>query len=58
MQPRELQQALYLFEDGIDLSQPLTVTMGIERNTDWQNILRTIERERAMIRSRAANARE
>ena len=58
VQPRELQQALYLFEDGIDLSQPLTVTMGIERNTDWQNILRTIERERAMIRSRAANARE
>lgn len=58
LQPREVQQALYLFDDGLDLSQPLTVTMGIERNTDWQAILRTIERERAMIRSRAAHARE
>lgn len=57
LQPREVQQALYLFEDGLDLSQPLTVTMGIERNTDWQAILQTIERERAMIRSRAASAR-
>ncbi len=56
--PREVQQALYLFEDGLDLSQPLTVTMGIQRNTDWQTILRTLDRERAMIRSRSAKSRE
>ena len=58
LQPREVQQALYLFDDGIDLSQPLTVTMGMQQNTDWQTILRTIEQERAMIRSRAATGRE
>lgn len=58
LQPREVQQALYLFDDGIDLSQPLTVTMGMQQNTDWQTILRTIDRERAMIRSRAASARD
>lgn len=58
LQPREVQQALYLFDDGIDLSQPLTVTMGMQRNTDWQAILQRIETERAMIRSRAASARD
>ncbi len=58
VQPQNTQQALYLFDDGLDLSQPVTVTMGIQRNSDWQDILRTLDRERAMIRSRAARPRQ
>jgi hypothetical protein len=54
LQPRENQQALYLFDDAVDASQPLVVTMGNERNTDWEITLRKIERERSQIRARAA----
>jgi hypothetical protein len=54
---RDTQSALYLFDDGLDTDQPVTVTVGIVRNTDWQSILRTIERERAVIRSRASSAK-
>ena len=54
---RDTQSALYLFEDGLDPAQPVTVTMGIDRNTDWQSILRTIERERALIRSRVTTVK-
>jgi hypothetical protein len=56
LQPRELQAALLLFEDGLDVSQTLVVTMGSQRNTDWETILlRTIDPERAAIRARAAS---
>jgi hypothetical protein len=54
---RETQSALFLFDDGLDTDQPVTVTVGIVRNTDWQSILRTTERERAVIRSRASSAK-
>jgi hypothetical protein len=53
LQPRETQTALYLFEDALDANQPLTVSFGGVTNTSWGDILRTIERERALIRSRA-----
>ena len=39
LQPQDRQRALYLFDDAVDVTQPLTVTMGSERNTDWQAIL-------------------
>lgn len=56
LQPREQQAALLLFEEGLDDSQPLVVTMGSERNTDWETILlKTIDPERAAIRARAAS---
>ena len=56
LQPREQQTALLLFEDGLDVSQTLVVTMGSQRNTDWESILlRTIDPERAAIRARAAS---
>jgi hypothetical protein len=56
LQPREQQAALLLFEDGLDVSQPLVVTMGSQRNTDWETILlKTIDPERASIRARAAS---
>ena len=56
LQPREQQTALLLFEDGLDVSQTLVVTMGSQRNTDWDSILlRTIDPERAAIRARAGS---
>jgi hypothetical protein len=59
LQPRETQSGLLLFEEGIDVNQPLAVTMGSIRNNDWSNdpttaaILNLIEAERASIRARA-----
>jgi hypothetical protein len=51
---RETQAALYVFDGDLDASQPLTVRAETARNDEWPNILRRIERERALIRSRAA----
>ena len=49
---RETLSALYLFEDGINVEQSLTVSMDVSRNTSWETILRRIQRERALIRGR------
>ncbi len=54
VEPRETQSGLLLFDEPVDVSQPVTVTMGIERNTDWENILHRLDAERAAIRARAA----
>ncbi|MGH7620294.1 MAG: hypothetical protein ACREPM_24010 [Gemmatimonadaceae bacterium] len=58
LQPRETQRGLLVFEDGVDVSQPLAVSIGIVRNVDWDlvagGILRKLDTERASIRSRAA----
>ena len=53
LQARETQTALYLFEDALDVNQPLVVTLGSERNSSWSARLSAIEQERALIRSRA-----
>jgi len=57
LQPRETQSALYLFDDALNVNQPLVASLGSERNTSWDAILRTIERERSLIRSRAQQSR-
>jgi hypothetical protein len=54
---REVQSAIYVFEEGINVNQPLVVTVESVRNTSWGTILRTIERERALVRSRATAPR-
>lgn len=54
VQPRETQKGLLLFDEGLDVSQPVVVTMGAERNSDWDTILRKIDAERAAIRARAS----
>jgi hypothetical protein len=57
LQQRETQSALYLFDGALDVSQP--VTLRVESATDaetWTAALRRIERERALVRSRAATA--
>jgi hypothetical protein len=56
LRQRETQSALYLFDESIDLDQPLTVTFETETNSDWQTTLQAIERERALIRARASRS--
>ena len=51
---RETQTAIYMFEDGVNVNQALTLTVEGVQNNAWDGILRTIERERSLIRSRAA----
>ena len=53
LRAREMQAALYLFDDAVDVSQPVTVSMGPVHSERWGDILRNVERERAVIRSRA-----
>ncbi len=60
LQPRDTQTGLLIFEDGLDVSQPIVVTMGSERNTDWDwsppvAILKRLDSERAIVRARAAS---
>ena len=57
LQPRETQSALYLFDDALDVNQPLTVSLSTAQSASWATALRAIERERALIRSRAAQQR-
>ncbi len=58
LQPRDTQTGLLVFEEGLDVSQPVVVTMGMARNTDWDNapgkILARLDTERASARARAA----
>jgi hypothetical protein len=57
LQPRETQSALYLFDDALEVDQPLTVSLSGQQSVTWASTLRTIERERALIRSRASQQR-
>jgi hypothetical protein len=58
LQPRETQRGLLIFEEGVDISQPLAVSVGTMRNVDWDlgttGILRKLDTERSSIRGRAA----
>lgn len=50
---RDTQSALYLFDETVDVNQPLTITVETTRSAGWQETLQLIERERALVRSRA-----
>ena len=56
LQQRETQSAIILMEE-IDISQPVIVQMDGVRNRAWESTLRVIERERALVRSRASGER-
>jgi hypothetical protein len=46
-----------VFDGQIDLNQPTSATMeGTSSATDWTRVLQVIERERVLVRSRAAAA--
>lgn len=53
LRQREVQAALYVFDPQVDVNQPITVQYETSRNTDWAVVLSRIERERALVRSRA-----
>jgi hypothetical protein len=55
LRQRETQSALYLFDEDIDLDQPLSVTFQNVRSDAWEQILTRIERERALVRARASH---
>ena len=50
---RETQGALYVFDGAVDVDQPLLVSFQGVRSSSWDAILRRVERERSLIRSRA-----
>lgn len=51
---RETRNAVYAFDPQVDLSQPLTVTIGTQENAAWADVLPRLELERSLIWSRAA----
>jgi hypothetical protein len=56
LKQRETQSAIYLFDEAIDLDQPLTVTFQTVTNSAWEQTLQAIERERALVRARASRS--
>lgn len=55
LRQREAQSAIYLFDEAIDLDQPLSVTFQNVRDDTWEQILTRVERERALVRARASH---
>lgn len=54
LKQRETQSALFIFDGQLDVNQPLTAQMeGVQSVTNWNDVLQRIERERALVRSRA-----
>lgn len=57
LKQRETKQALFVFDGAIDVNQPTTALMeGTASTTDWSRVLQNVERERTLVRSRAASA--
>ena len=52
LRQRETQSAILVFDEGINVNLPLTVTIEGVSDASWTRTLRAIERERAVIRSR------
>jgi len=52
---RQVQSAVYVFDTGIDLYQPLTITVDGASGSNWSTVIRTIEQERALVRARAGS---
>lgn len=58
LKQREVQSALLVFDGQIDVNQPVTAQLESTPSvTDWNQVLQRIERERALVRSRAAAKR-
>jgi hypothetical protein len=54
LRQRETQSALYLYDEDVDLDQPLTVTFQDQQSAAWEQILTRVERERVLVRARAS----
>ncbi len=58
LRQREVQSALLVFDGQLDINQPVTARMeSVQSITDWGQVLQRVERERALVRSRAAGKR-
>lgn len=56
LKQREAQSAIYLFDEAIDLDQPLSVMFqNLRDDSSWEEILRRVERERALVRGRISH---
>jgi hypothetical protein len=53
LRQREVQHGLYIFDGQVDVNQPLTIAYETARNAEWPVFLQRVERERALVRSRA-----
>ena len=51
---REVQAGLYVFDPAVDVNQPLTITFETQRSDAWGTLIKRVDRERTLIRSRAA----
>ncbi len=57
LRQREVQSAIYVFDGQIDLNQETSGVMESASSvTNWQSVLQRVERERTMVKSRAASA--
>lgn len=57
LRQRDVQSALFVFDGQIDVNQPITSQMeSVSSVTDWSAVLQRVERERALVRSRASGA--
>lgn len=54
---RTSQSAVYLFDPAIDLTQPVTLTIGTQTSTAWTDILQRVDRERSLVWSRAGSGK-
>lgn len=54
---RETATAVYLYDDGVRIMDPIVVEYNILRSNRWEQILRVVDRERAAVMSRAAAER-
>jgi hypothetical protein len=55
LKQREAQSAIYLYDEDVDLDQPLSVSFQNVRDDTWEQVLTRIERERALVRARASH---
>ena len=54
LEQRGVQTAIYVFDGGVNVNLPLVVTVQSTPSADWSVNLSRIERERGLVRSRAA----
>lgn len=57
LRQREVQSGLLVFDGQLELNQPITAMLESATSvTDWGAVLQRVERERTLVRSRAASA--
>ncbi len=57
LRQREQAHALFVFDGAINPNQNLSLTLEAQTGGDWRAVVQRVERERALIRSRASSGR-